>query len=139
MTSFTVHVPPAAPGQPPAPEKIVFLRDAFSPSAFVFGPLWFLWKRAWLPAFLWALLLALLAGAGALLKIPADAMSLAGLAASVFLGFEAGRILAWSLKLRGYTESDVVIGDNEDDAEAVYFSRLRARESQGAPTEEKGA
>jgi Protein of unknown function (DUF2628) len=132
MTSFTVHVPPAAPGETPAPEKVVFLRDAFSPAAFIFGPFWFLWKRAWLPAFLWALLLGLLAGAGSLFKIPADAMSFAGLAVSLFLGFEGVRILAWSLRLRGYVESDVVVGDNEDDAEAIYFDRLRARELQSA-------
>jgi hypothetical protein len=138
MTSYTVHVPPAAPGEHPAPEKIVFLRDAFSPAAFVFGPLWFLWKRAWLPALLWTLVLALVAGAGVLLKIPADAMSFAGLAVSIFLGFEGGRILAWSLGRRGYVESDVVVGDNQDDAEAVYFDRLRARESQAPSAAEKG-
>jgi hypothetical protein len=139
MTSFTVHVPPERPGEGLAPEKIVFLRDGFSTSAFVFGPFWFLWKRAWLPALLWAGLLALVAGAGALARIPADAMSLAGLAVSLFLGFEAGRILAWSLARRGYVESDVVIGENEEEAEAVYFERLRARGAQPAPAVETGA
>ncbi len=135
MTSFTVHVPPTPPGDEPAPEKIVFLRDGFSTSAFVFGPFWFLWKRAWLPAFLWALVLALVAGAGALARIPADAMSIPGFAVSLFLGFEGGRILAWSLQRRGYVESDVVIGENEEEAEAVYFERLRARGAQTAPLE----
>lgn len=139
MTSFTVHVPPARPGDEPAPEKIIFLRDGFSTSAFVFGPFWFLWKRAWLPAFLWAALLALVSGAGALARIPADAMSFAGLAVSLFLGFEAGHILAWSLARRGYVESDLVIGDNEEEAEAVYFERLRARGAQVAQAVEKEA
>jgi hypothetical protein len=137
MTSFTVHVPPAAPGREPAAEKIIFLRDGFSTAAFVFGPLWFAWKRAWLPAVLWALLLAAVAGAGALFKIPADAMSLAGFAVSLFLGFEGVRILAWALQRRGYVESDVVIGDNEDDAEAVYFGRLQARNETTPPAVEK--
>ncbi|MGJ0506950.1 MAG: DUF2628 domain-containing protein [Methylocystis sp.] len=131
MTSFTVHLPPTAPGERPAAEKIVFLRDGFSTWAFVFGPLWFMWKRAWLPALLWALVLAAVAGAGALLKIPVDAMSFAGLAVSLFLGFEGGRILAWSLHRRGFVESDVVIGENEEEAEVVYFERLRAREVRG--------
>jgi hypothetical protein len=128
MTSFTVHILPTPPGQEPAPEQIVFLRDSFSPAAAVFGPLWFLWKRAWAPAILWTLILAAIAGIGALLKVPADAMSVAGLAAAVFLGFEGGRLLAWSLQRRGYVESDVVLGENQEEAELVYFERLRAAE-----------
>jgi len=129
MTSFTVHVPPTPPGQQPAPEQVVFLRDGFSTAAFVFGPLWFAWKRAWLAAFLWALLLAAVAGAGALFRIPADAMSFAGFAVALLLGFEGCRILAWSLQRRGYVESDVVIGENEEEAEVIYFERLRAAEN----------
>lgn len=128
MTSFTVHLPPTLPGEHPAAEKIVFLRDGFSTWAFIFGPLWFMWKRAWLPAVLWSLVLAVLAGLGVLLKIPADAMSFAALAVALFLGFEGCRLLAWSLQRRGYVESDVVIGENEEEAELVYFERQRAAE-----------
>ncbi|MGE5369345.1 MAG: DUF2628 domain-containing protein [Chloroflexota bacterium] len=128
MTSFTVHLPPTPPGERPAAEKIVFLRDGFSTWAFIFGPLWFMWKRAWLPAVLWSLVLAVLAGLGVLLKIPADAMSFAALAVALFLGFEGWRLLAWSLQRRGYVESDVVIGENEEEAELVYFERQRAAE-----------
>jgi hypothetical protein len=128
MTSFTVHLPPTPPGERPAPEKAVFLRDGFSTWAFIFGPLWFMWKRAWLPAVLWSLVLAVLAGLGVLLKIPADAMSFAALAVALFLGFEGCRLLAWSLQRRGYVESDVVIGENEEEAELVYFERQRAAE-----------
>jgi len=128
MTSFTVHIPPTPPGQRPAPDQIVFLRDSFSPAAFFFGPFWFMWKRAWLPAVLWTLVLVAVAGAGALLKIPVDAMSVAGLATALLLGFEGCRFFAWSLQRRGYVESDVVIGENEEEAELVYFERLRAAE-----------
>jgi hypothetical protein len=128
MTSFTVHLPPTPPGERPAPERIVFLRDGFSIWAFIFGPLWFMWKRAWLAAVLWSLVLAALAGLGALLKIPVDAMSFAALAMAVFLGFEGARLLAWSLQRRGYVENDVVIGENEEEAELIYFERLRAAE-----------
>lgn len=46
MASFSVFAPP---GAQMAPEKIVFLRDGFSTPAFLFGPFWLLWKRAWLP------------------------------------------------------------------------------------------
>lgn len=135
MSTFTVHIPPAEQGGLGASERIVFLREGFSAPAFLFGPFWLLWKRAWLAALGWAVLLAAIAGIGALLKVPAYVMSFAGLAAAGILGFEGDRILAWSLHRRGYVEGDVVIGDNEDEAEEVYFGRLRAQGSQTIPAE----
>jgi hypothetical protein len=132
MASFTVHLPPAGDI---APDKIRFLREGFSAPAFVFGPFWLLWKRAWLPALGWTLLLAAIGGAGALFKMPKDAMSLVGLAAAAILGFEGDRLLAWSWRRRGYVEKDVVIADNEDEAEEVYFGRLRASSPEMTPAE----
>jgi hypothetical protein len=123
MTIFTVYLPPSAEGRPAPPEGIVFLRDGFSFPAFLFGPFWLLWKRAFIPAAGWALLLALVAGLGALLKIPVAAMSSAGFAAALILGFEGERLLAWSLRRKGYVESDVVFGENEEEAEEVFFHR----------------
>jgi hypothetical protein len=134
MAIFTVHYPPTPGGQPP-PEKIVFLRDGFSTPAFIFGPFWLLWRRAWIAAAGWTLLLAAIAGAGAALKIPSEAMSWAGLATALILGFEGDRILAWSLQRRGYVEGDVVIGDNEEEAEEVYFGRMRANAPESQPAE----
>jgi hypothetical protein len=130
MATFTVHVPQASADAVAAEEKAVFVREGFSVPAFVFGPFWLLWKRAWVPAALWTALLALLAGAGSLLKMPPDNVGVIGFAISAILGFEGDRILAWSLRRRGYVERDVVIGDNEAEAEEVFFGRLRA----GAPS-----
>jgi hypothetical protein len=132
MAAFTVHLPPAGAD---APENIVFLRDGFSTPAFLFGPLWLLWKRAWIAAIGWTLLLAAIVGAAELLKIQKTAMSFAGLAAALVLGFEGVRILAWSLQRRGYIEGDVVIGDTEEEAEEVYFRRLRASSPRTSPAE----
>ena len=42
---------------------------------------------------------------------------------------EGDRILAWSLRQRDYAERDIVIGDNEAEAEEVFFGRLRATAS----------
>jgi hypothetical protein len=119
MATFTVHVPQGS-------------ADGFSVPAFVFGPFWLLWKRAWVPAALWTALLALLAGAGSLLKMPPDNVGVIGFAISAILGFEGDRVLAWSLRRRGYVERDVVIGDNEAEAEEVFFGRLRAGASSAA-------
>lgn len=123
MATFTVHVPQENAG---GAGNAVFVREGFSFPAFAFGPFWLLWKRAWIPAALWTALLALVAGLGSLLKMPPDAVGVVGFAVSAILGFEGDRILAWSLRRRGYVERDVVIGDNEAEAEEVFFGRLRA-------------
>lgn len=132
MAIFTVYLPP---GDAPAPEKIVFLRDGFSFPAFFFGPLWLLWARAWIMAGAWTLLLAAIGGLGAVLKIPSETMSLAGLAAAMVLGFEGERLVAWSLNRRGYVETDLVIGDSVGEAEEVFFHRWRPRAREPLPTE----
>jgi hypothetical protein len=123
MAIYTVHLPPEGVARP---EKVVFLRDAFCAPAFVFGPLWLLWKRAWIAALGWSLLLAAIAGFGAYSMLPKYATSFLALAAALVLGFEGDRILAWSLQRRGYVEGDLVNADSEEEAEMVYFGRLRA-------------
>ncbi|WP_442756494.1 DUF2628 domain-containing protein [Methylocystis sp. JAN1] len=132
MAVFTVHSPAAGES---APEKIRFLREGFSWPGFIFGPIWLLWKRAWIAAAAWTLLLVVIGGAGEILKINKSAMSFVGLAAALILGFEGDRVIAWSLRRRGYAEKDVVIADNEEEAEEVYFGRLRARSPQTLPAE----
>ena len=128
MAIFTVHFPPTGPGKPPAPEKVVFLRDGFSWPAFIFGPFWLAWRRAWLVAGLWTLLLVTLALIAWQLRVSRDAMSWLTLGLAVWLGFEGERLVGWNLARRGYVEQDLVIGDNLDEAEAAYFHRHRASE-----------
>jgi len=70
MASFSVFAPPDAQM---APEKIVFLRDGFSTPAFLLGPVWLLWKRAWLPA---ATVIALMSLLPLLAKLPGAAPAL---------------------------------------------------------------
>jgi len=49
MAVYTVHEPPLKRfEQASDPERFDFVRDGFSFSAFVFGPLWMLWHRMWL-------------------------------------------------------------------------------------------
>lgn len=125
MAVYTVHVPTSSRGEIPSPEKIVFLRDSFSTPAFLFGPFWLLWRRAWLAAALWAVLLAALAGAGAAFGLTRPAISILEFAASLVLGFEGSQLVAWSLARRGFAESAVTVADNLDEAEDVFFASWR--------------
>ncbi|MFO1124517.1 MAG: DUF2628 domain-containing protein [Methylocystis sp.] len=128
MAIYTVHVPRAAPGQLPAPEKIVFLRDGFSWPAFVFGPFWLAWRRAWIVAGLWTLLLVALALLAWKLRVSREAIYWLTLALAVWLGFEGGRLVGWNLARRGYVERDLVVGEDIDEAETVFFLRHRSAE-----------
>jgi hypothetical protein len=125
MAAFTVHIPNVAAGETVSPEKIVFLRDEFSWGAFFFGPLWLAWRRAWLAALLWTLGLVLLTIAGQRLGLGRGFASTIGCALAVVLGFEGSRVVAWALARKGYSESDLVIGDDIDEAEMVFFHRWR--------------
>jgi len=125
MAVYTVHIPPAAPGEAPSPERVVFLRDGFSAPAFLFGPLWLAWRRAFAPAVLWSALLALVLGGGAAFGLNAAAASVLQLALGLLLGFEGPRLVAWSLERKGYTESAVMVADRMDEAEDVFFANWR--------------
>lgn len=58
-----------------------------------------------------------------------------GLALAAWLGFEGRQILAWSLRRRGYVESDLVVAENEEEAEDVYFARIAAGVTPAPPAE----
>ena len=49
MPAFAVFEPPARAGRAPNhTDRFVFLRERFSWAAFLFGPLWMIWRRLWL-------------------------------------------------------------------------------------------
>ncbi|PWB83175.1 MAG: hypothetical protein C3F11_08000 [Methylocystaceae bacterium] len=125
MAVYTVHVPRSSGGEAPPPEKVVFLRDGFSVPAFVFGPFWLAWRKAWLAAAAWTLLLAAIAGAGVALGLPRAAISIVEFAASLVLGFEGSQLVSWTLARRGFVESAVTVADDLDEAEEVFFNSWR--------------
>jgi len=92
--------------------RLVLVREGFSFGALVFGPIWLAMHRAWIAAgatFLLTVLIALLA------KPPASIVLILGLA--LLLGFSGRDLVRWSIARRGYLESNVVTGRNEDEAQ----------------------
>jgi len=130
MAIFTVHTPA---GEPRASEKFVFLRDGFSIPAFVFGPLWLLWNRAFLAAAGWAAIMTVAGLGAARLGMTEEALPLVNTALALALGFEGVRLLAWTLERRGFLESGVVRADNAEEAEEIYFHDWRAPASPPPP------
>jgi hypothetical protein len=92
----------------------VLVREGFSWGALLFGPVWLLARRAWIPAALaWCVWIA-----AALLPEPMDALVL--LALHWLLGLVGRDLLRWSLGLRGFLLEHVIAATDEDAA----FGRL---------------
>lgn len=109
MRFFTAHTRPDR-----GPELI---GEGFRWGALLFGPLWFAWHRAWIPA---ALAAAALVGA---LSLPAGAVRDGLLPAlALLLGLVGNDARRWSLALRGYVLTDVVAARDADVALARFLA-----------------
>lgn len=103
MTSWTVHV---RDGQP-----VVLVAERFSLGAALFGPLWLLWHRAWIPAVL--LCCAWVAGVAV---TPAGLLPAVAVGLVWFAGLCGRDMRRWSLARRGWREAHVVMARGEDAA-----------------------
>ncbi len=97
-----------------SPELVV---ESFRWGALLFGPLWFAWHRAWIPAALAAaavILVSTLPG-GAVRDVLLPALA-------VLFGLIGNDARRWSLTRRGYVLTDVVAARDEDAAMARYLA-----------------
>ncbi|HKM61206.1 MAG TPA: DUF2628 domain-containing protein [Acidisphaera sp.] len=111
MRSWTVHL-----RRQTLPRLIP---EGFSRGAFLFGPLWLLSCGAWIPAVLQAAAYAIIARA-----LPGDAGFAAGFGLALLVGFSGNDLVSWSLGLRGYVLSGVVVAR---DAEGALLRLLEMR------------
>lgn len=110
MTFWTAHI---RAGTPP-----VLVREGFSWGALIFGPLWLLAHRVWVPAVL------ALAAVVLIVVLTRDGTAAALLVALiVLLGLSGQDLRRWSLDHRGYLLAQVVSGRSELDALAHLLER----------------
>jgi hypothetical protein len=126
MAVFTVHAPPLRPAdRVPDPERALFVRDGFSFSAFLFGPLWMLWHRMWL------VLVAYLIVAGGLqavlLVVGASPFAIlaTGFLIALLVGLEASTLRRVTLRRRRFKEVGLVGGNHREVAERRFFATWR--------------
>jgi hypothetical protein len=124
---YTVHVPRDAYDPLAGAERARFIRDGFSWSAFIFGPLWFVWQRSVTGLVLNLILLgaALLLYRGAGLPLPALPALLFLLA--LFIGFEGTNLVRWSADRKRYRCVDVVSALTLEEAEHQFLRRWTRR------------
>lgn len=133
MKVYTVHLK-GSPDDLAALERAVFVREGFSWSALVFGPLWLLWNRLWLAL---VVVLALETGLAlwSVFGAPARSITIAlQCLLHVALALESAQLLRGSLARRRFQIMGLTHGARLSDAERAYFAQLRPAH-QSAPAE----
>ncbi|WP_176085122.1 DUF2628 domain-containing protein [Martelella sp. HB161492] len=127
MASFLVLLPPGESAEK-APEKTVFIRDGFAFWALVFGPFWLLFQRAWRAGSLTLVLSLLIAAAGDLGGFDMEA-GLCAIALNIFIALEARGFAANAMERRGFRLDAVIVADDIDEAEELYFAGFEEAET----------
>jgi hypothetical protein len=123
MAIYTVHVKGGRYDPSGLADRAVLTRDGFSWAALVFGPLWLIWRRAWLALLVW------LVSQGVILAFGTWAMPgfrLTGVLEIILvigLALEASQIWSNALTRRGYVIVDVISAPRLEQAERTYFTR----------------
>jgi hypothetical protein len=129
MPAFAVLEPPGqadtAIGQT---DRFIFLHEKFSLSAFLFGPLWMIWRRLWLELLVYLAGLVAIGSGLYLLDVggPATAILIYGLI-QLLLGLEAATLVREMRVRYGWRDCGVVIADDLDLAERRFFGERVAR------------
>jgi hypothetical protein len=130
MTVYMVFEPPRASGDPVRrAERIRFVRDRFTWSAFLFAPLWMLRHRLWLASVGYVVLVAGVTPAVWLVGGREGALMLALVMIHLLVGIEAATFRRWSLAWRGWRDRGIVIGDDREAAERRFFDRYVVAET----------
>jgi hypothetical protein len=135
MPVFTVHEPPPRDGddEAAAADRFVFVRDKFSLWAFLFAPLWMLWRRLWIVLLLYIVVMAALQAGLWALGASSGVKFAVGLLVSLLIGFEASSLRRWTYARRNWISHGVVVADDEEAAERRFFDAWIARRERGAP------
>jgi hypothetical protein len=128
VKTFLVFEPQAGNRTPEEAERVVFLREKFSWSALVFGPLWLLWHRLWLGLVFWFAAVALIGAAGAALHLGSSVQALILAVPSLILALEATLLRQQKLTANGFREAGVVVAEDIETAERRFFDGWLARE-----------
>src|SRR5579864_1973343 len=113
MSIYTVHEPPSSAGAAVSEaERFAFVRDGFSPWAFLFAPLWMLRHWMWLVLICYVVAFAGLATLTRMFGVSPAIVSLVGLLIALLIGLEAGTLRRFTLGRRGWKNLGVVSGND---------------------------
>jgi hypothetical protein len=128
MPVYTVHAPVDSSAGIRATDKFVFVRDGFHFWAMLLSPLWLIWHRLWLALIAWILFTIALDIGIASLGAGRTAVLFANILVALLLGFEAASLERWTLSRRNWRQLDIVVADDEEQAERRFFDRWTAKQ-----------
>jgi len=123
MSVYTVHEPPLRAGAAVSDvERFAFVRDGFSWWAFLFAPLWMLWRRLWVVLVVYLVISIGVETAMRVYGASGALISLVAILISLLAGLEASSLQRFTLKRRGWKNVGVVSGSDLEDAEHRFFA-----------------
>jgi hypothetical protein len=135
MPIYTVHEPPPRDDDDDtaAADRFVFVREGFSMWAFLFAPVWMIWRRLWLVLLLYVVVMAGLQVGLWALGASGTVKFAVGVLVALLIGFEASSLRRWTFTRRGWISHGVVVADDEESAERRFFDAWMARQARPAP------
>jgi hypothetical protein len=115
-------------------DRFIFLRERFSLAAFLFGPLWMIWRRLWLVLIIYLVATSLIELGLRSLGIPIAARTIVYLLLQLLVAIEAANLRRWTLVRRGWRDRGIVFGDDLELAERRFFAANAARRDAANPT-----
>lgn len=107
--------------------QVVFVREAFSWLALLFGPLVLLYHRLWLAFAAYAAAVVVTAIVTSLANVPETSVQVIMTGLNLLLAFELPALRGWKLTRLGYGEEGVVIAPRRELAEQRFFSAWTPR------------
>jgi hypothetical protein len=115
-------------------DRFIFLRERFSLAAFLFGPLWMIWRRLWLVLIIYLIATSLIALGLRSLGIPVDTRITVYMLVQLLVAIEAANLRRWTLLRRGWRDRGIVFGDDLELAEQRFFAANAARHDAASST-----
>ena len=128
MPVYTVHAPVTGNAGIAATDKFVFVRDGFYVWATLLGVVWLAWHRLWLVLIGCIVLMAAIDVAMMRLGVTPTAIFLVNVLLALLMGFEAASLRRWTLSRRNWRQLDIVVADDEEQAERRFFDRWTAKQ-----------
>ena len=107
-------------------ERITFVRDGFTWSAFIFGPLWMLRHRLWLAFVVYAVIFAAVGLAQYARVLPPGTETVVGVMLALLIGLEAATLRRRKLLWWRWRDAGIVVANNLVSAEQRFFDRWTA-------------
>ncbi|PNG25408.1 DUF2628 domain-containing protein [Methylocella silvestris] len=121
MAVYSVHLPV---GGPSAAAEAAFVREGFSFAAFLYGPLFLIWRGFFLAAAFWLVAALSLIGLAAAGTLSAGSILVLLFFMHLWLGVEANRLIERQLWRKGYDLAEIVAAPGLEEAEMTFYRAI---------------